>query len=67
MPKNSPLEDAVEYALASVKLEGFQVTEQTREDCLRLLKGEVSAEELVREISAQASEKAEESKEENHG
>lgn len=59
MPNNSDLEHALDSALASVRLEGFPVTEQTRKDCLRLLKGEVSVEELVREIRAQASEKAE--------
>lgn len=59
MPKNSALEHALDSALASVGLEGFPVTEQTREDCLRLLKGEVSVEELVREIRAQASGKTE--------
>ena len=36
--------------LASTCMEGFQVTEQTQQDCIRLLRGEVSAADLVREI-----------------
>lgn len=41
---------ALESALASTKMEGFQITEQTRYDCERLLDKEVSVAELVREI-----------------
>lgn len=41
---------ALESALASTKMEGFQITEQTRYDCERLLDKEVSVEELVKEI-----------------
>ena len=37
-------------ALASTCMEGFQVTEQTEQDCIRLLRGEVSVADLVREI-----------------
>ena len=37
-------------ALASTRMEGFQVTEQTERDCIRLLRGEVSVADLVREI-----------------
>lgn len=37
-------------ALASTRMEGFQVTEQTEQDCIRLLRGEVSVADLVREI-----------------
>ena len=37
-------------ALASTCMEGFQVTEQTEQDCIRLLRGEVFAADLVREI-----------------
>ena len=43
---------ALDSVLASTKMEGFEVTEQTRQDCLRLLEGSVSAAELVHEISA---------------
>ena len=37
-------------ALASTRMEGFQVTEQTEQDCIRLLSGEISVVDLVREI-----------------
>ena len=37
-------------ALASTHMEGFTVTEQTERDCIRLLSGEVSVANLVREI-----------------
>ena len=37
-------------ALASTRMEGFQVTEQTEQDCIRLLEGEISVADLVREI-----------------
>lgn len=50
---------ALESALASTRMEGFKVTEQTRQDCLRLLDGRVSVPELVREITVRKSKKAE--------
>ena len=59
MQKNFSLEEALDSALASSKIEGFDVTEQTRRDCLRLINGEVTIEELVREINSRVSEKAE--------
>lgn len=40
----------LENALASARIEGFQVTDQTRRDCIRLLNGEVSVTEIVQEI-----------------
>ena len=49
----------LDSALASTKMEGFNVTEQTRQDCLRLLDGRVSVTELVREITARKLKKAE--------
>ena len=39
-------------ALASTRMEGFDVTEQTERDCVRLLTGEISVEDLVEEILA---------------
>lgn len=42
--------DALRSALASTRMEGFEVTEQTEKDCIRLMNGEVSVAELVREI-----------------
>ena len=59
MQKNFSPEIALESSLASNKMEGFHVTEQTRRDCLRLMDGKVSFEELVREISSRAAGKAE--------
>lgn len=37
-------------ALASTRMEGFEVTEQTERDCARLLSGEISVADLVKEI-----------------
>ena len=37
-------------ALASTRMEGFAVTEQTEKDCARLMSGEVSVADLVKEI-----------------
>ena len=37
-------------ALNSARMEGFTVTEQTERDCIRLLNGEISIDELVAEI-----------------
>ena len=41
---------ALRSALASTRMEGFEVTEQTEQDCVRLLKGEISVVDLVKEI-----------------
>ena len=43
---------ALRSALASTRMEGFEVTEQTEKDCVRLLSGEVSVSDLVKEIMA---------------
>lgn len=45
-------EKALENALASSRMEGYAVTEQTRRDCRRLLNGEVDAQTLAQEILA---------------
>lgn len=42
--------EALRSALASTRMEGFNVTEQTEKDCLRLIRGEISVEDLVQEI-----------------
>ena len=42
-------------ALASTRMEGFNVTEQTEWDCIRLLNSEISIGELVAEILARHS------------
>ncbi len=49
---------ALDAALASTKMEGFEVTEQTRRDCRRLMDGQVTVSDLVREITARSSKKA---------
>ena len=41
---------SLKIALASTRMEGFEVTEQTVKDCVRRLAGDVSAADLVREI-----------------
>lgn len=45
---------ALENAIASVQMEGFAVSEQTRADCLRLLHGDVSVSDMVKEILARS-------------
>ena len=42
--------EALRSALASTRMEGFDVTEQTEKDCVRLMSGEVSVADLVKEI-----------------
>ena len=44
--------NALRHALASTRMEGFSVTKQTERDCIRLLNGEISVNELVKEILA---------------
>ena len=42
--------EALRSALASTRMEGFDVTEQTEKDCVRLMSGEISLEDMVNEI-----------------
>ena len=42
--------EALRSALASTRMEGFEITEQTEKDCIRLMKGEISVADLVNEI-----------------
>jgi len=42
--------EALRNALVSTRMEGFEVTEQTEKDCVRLMRGEISAVALVTEI-----------------
>lgn len=44
--------DALRSALASTRMEGFEVTEQTEKDCMRLMNGEISVADMVKEILA---------------
>ena len=37
-------------ALASTRMEGFEVTEQMVKDCVRLMRGEEAVEEIIEEI-----------------
>lgn len=41
---------ALRNALASTQMEGYEITDQTEQDCVRLLKGEISIQELAQEI-----------------
>ena len=43
---------ALDAALASARMEGFTVGEHTKNDCVKLLSGQVSIPEIVREILA---------------
>lgn len=47
-----PEYEALRSALASTRMEGFIVTEQMEKDCIRLMSGEVSVADLVKEILA---------------
>ena len=42
--------EALRSALASTRMEGFCVTEQAEKDCIRLMNGEVSVADLVKDI-----------------
>ena len=42
--------EALRSALASTRMEGFDVTEQTEKDCVRLMTGELSVADMVKEI-----------------
>jgi len=42
--------ETLRSALASTRMEGFNITDQTEKDCLRLLKGEISVDDMVKEI-----------------
>lgn len=42
--------ESLRSALASVRMEGFHVNEQTEKDCVRLMRGEVSVSDIVKEI-----------------
>lgn len=44
--------EALRSALASTRMEGFDVTEQTENDCVRLMTGELSVADMVKEILA---------------
>ena len=44
--------EALRSALASTRMEGFRVTEQTEKDCIRLMTCEVSVADLVKDILA---------------
>ena len=44
--------EALRSALASTRMEGFEVTEQTGKDCVRLMTGELSVADMVKEILA---------------
>ncbi len=44
--------EALRSALASTRMEGFEVDEQTEKDCVRLMSGQISVADLVREIMA---------------
>jgi len=42
--------EALRSALASTRMEGFEVTKQTEKDCVRLMTGDLCVADLVEEI-----------------
>ena len=44
--------EALRNCLASTHMEGFAVTKQTEADCIRLMRGDISVSDLVKEIIA---------------
>lgn len=44
--------EVLHSALDSTRMEGFEVTEQTEKDCMRLITGEISVADMVKEILA---------------
>lgn len=42
--------EALRSALASTRMEGFEATDQTEKDCMRLMSGEISVADMVQEI-----------------
>lgn len=42
--------NALRDALASAAMEGFTITKQTEQDCIRLMTGEVTVADIVSEI-----------------
>ena len=42
--------ESLRCALASTRMEGFNVTAQTEKDCMRLMNGDISVADLVKEI-----------------
>ena len=41
---------ALQNALASTQMEGYEITKKPEQDCVRLLEGEISITELAKEI-----------------
>ena len=44
--------DVLRSSLVSACMEGFEVTDQTEQDCMRFIRGEISVTDLVKEIVA---------------
>lgn len=58
--------ESLRSALASTRMEGFHVTEQTEQDCVRLISGEISVTDLVEEILARPKKRNNTIKSRNH-
>ena len=58
--------ESLRSALASTRMEGFPVTEQTGQDCIRLISGEISVTDLVEEILARPKKRTNAIKGRNH-
>ena len=44
-------EKSLNSALASARVEGFQVTPQIEENCKRIISGEISVSEYIRQVT----------------
>lgn len=48
MAKISIQDDALNNAIASVEMEGYNISEYQRELCIRLLKGQIKKDEFIK-------------------
>ena len=48
---NERIERAIESAAASMKMEGFQIDQESIDLCRRLLKGEITMEEYISAVT----------------
>lgn len=52
--KNKPYDKAIENAVASVEMEGYQIDEQSKEWCKKLLLNEITMEEYIELVKLKA-------------
>lgn len=54
MRKNKSYDKAIENAVASVEMEGYQIDEQSKEWCKKLLLNEITMEEYIELVKLKA-------------